>query len=88
MYKICDEAGYIYYFNVYKGKENKEKKKNNLSFRVAEILSLDYLGVGRCIVTDNYYSSIDLGEYLLKNNTNLIRTIKEKEFQLICYLTN
>lgn len=58
LFKICDEVGYIYDFIVCKGKENEEKKKNNLSFRVVEVLSRDYLGVGRCIVTDNYYTSI------------------------------
>lgn len=34
------------------------------------------LDVGRCIVTDSYYTSIPLAEYMLSRNTDLLGTLK------------
>lgn len=76
LFKICDDNGYTYDLIVYEGKKN-DTRQQNLSKNVVLELSKEYLDVGRTIVTDNYYTSIDLAETLLQRSTHLIGTIRK-----------
>lgn len=44
LFKACDEKKYTYNFKVYQGKEVNKKEKSQLSFKVVEELTLNYLG--------------------------------------------
>lgn len=75
LFKLCDDDGYTHDLIIYEGK--KAVRQDNMATNVVMKLCQPYLGVGRSVVTDNFYTSIDLAEKLLENNTHLIGTLRK-----------
>ncbi|CAH2236811.1 jg8567 [Pararge aegeria aegeria] len=75
LFKICDENGYVHDLIVYEGK--KTTPGQNLSKDVVMNLSEKYLDAGRSIVTDNFYTSVDLAKSLLNRSTHLLGTVRK-----------
>lgn len=75
IYKICTVDGYTWGYKIYCGQSNNLHGLDKPGSVVVE-LAEDLLDEGRCIVTDNYYTSIPLAEYLLSRNTDLCGTLK------------
>ncbi|CAH2006536.1 unnamed protein product [Acanthoscelides obtectus] len=74
VFKLCSSEGYTYNMKVYCGKE----KDAGASVPTNIVLSLaeNLLDSGRTIVTDNYYTSLDLANKLLDRQTHLIGTLR------------
>ena len=70
LFKLCDEKGYTYSISVYTGKG--DGQPTNVVMNLVE----PYLGCGRTVCTDNYYTSIPLAQSLLKNKTHLVGTLR------------
>lgn len=75
VFKLCCNGGYTYNAKIYSGKQ--EEKQKDLASKVVLELTLDLLGKGRTLITDNYYTSIDLAEKLLENKTHLVGTLRK-----------
>lgn len=74
LYKICDDDGYTHDLIVYEGKKpGNQNSPTNIVMKLCD----QYLGVGRSVVTDNFYTSIDLASKLLEKNTHLIGTLRK-----------
>jgi hypothetical protein len=73
IFKLCDSAGYTYNMAIYKGKSDRVL---SLPTEVVMQLSQPYLHVGRTLVTDNYYTSIQLANNLLTAQTHLVGTLR------------
>ena len=73
IWAICDSKnGYLLDFSVYSGKEKDADKNVALSTRVVENLSEKYTNEGHIIYMDNFYSSVELYEKLLKKILGLV----------------
>lgn len=73
-FKLCCSRGYTWKILLYAGQE----KVEGMSVPTNVVLSLanDLLGAGRIIVTDNYYTSLELANFLLERQTHLIGTLR------------
>lgn len=79
LFLVCDRTGYTYRFHVYQGKEdpitsmvhNLPPDSQHLSITEKVIVWLmgNLLDKGYITYADNFYSSINLNQYLLKNKT-------------------
>ncbi|CAK9813113.1 PiggyBac transposable element-derived protein 4 [Anthophora plagiata] len=80
-FMLCEaNTGYIYSQIIYTGKGtiiNEEYK--NLSQPTSIILTLaePLLDKGCCIITDNYYTSLELASILLTRNTDIYGTVRQ-----------
>lgn len=79
-FKLCTLPGYTYKINVYAGKNNDEI--NNTPLNVVMSLCSDLLYKGHTLVTDNWYTSVDLAKKLLDAETHLIGTIRKNRKHL------
>ena len=80
-YKIwcrADMSGYIYEFDVYQGKseENDMKERFGLGGSVVEKLTLSLKGDNYTIMVDNYFTSVELFEYLRANKIFACGTVR------------
>ncbi|XP_060806465.1 piggyBac transposable element-derived protein 4 [Amyelois transitella] len=75
LFKLCDDDGYALDIIVYEGKT--ANRQDSVATDVVMKLCQPYLGVGRSVVTDNFYTSVDLAKKLLDNNTHLIGTLRK-----------
>lgn len=75
LFKICDPDAYTYEISIYQGKSDQQKA--GLTKNVVLQLSKDYLNEGRFLVTDNFYTSLELADDLLQNKTHLIGTLRK-----------
>lgn len=75
VFKLCCGAGYTWNMKIYAGKEREEGASvpTNVVISLAENL----LCQGRTIVTDNYYTSLELAEKLLEKQTHLLGTLRK-----------
>ena len=71
IFKLCSAAGYIYNMKIYCGKE--QDKMECVPTKVVMTLADKLLDSGRTIVTDNYYTSVDLVNKLLDRKTHLCK---------------
>lgn len=71
---MCADHGYTYNLKIYAGKQRDPSGAvpTNVVMNLAEKL----LDAGRTIVTDNYYSSIELANKLLDRRTHLLGTLR------------
>ena len=86
MFVLCPSdakwSGYSWNFEVYYGKDttytNPEIAATNLSMSesVVAYLMRDLLDKGRHVVTDNWYTSLRLGEYLLTRGTTMTGVVR------------
>jgi len=64
LFKLCGVNGYTYNIDVYAGKSQTDGR--GLGCRVVVDLSSIYLNSGRIIITDNFYTSLNLANELLE----------------------
>lgn len=76
LFKLCCPEAYTYNVEIYQGKSNLSGT-DSLSKAVVLRLCDDYLDSGRTIITDNFYTSIQLAESLLTRETHLIGTVRK-----------
>lgn len=76
LFKLCCADSYTYNIEIYQGKTD-HSGVNSLSKTVVLELCQDYLNEGRTIVTDNFYTSLELATDLLKKKTHLVGTIRK-----------
>ncbi|KAK9731086.1 Transposase IS4 [Popillia japonica] len=67
-------TGYTYNIIIYAGKENGERVTPE---DIVTFLTQDIIGVGRTLVTDNWYTSLPLAKRMLDSDTHLIGTIRK-----------
>lgn len=75
LFKLCDDDGYTLDLIVYEGKIT--NRLSNVATDVVMKLCQPYLGVGRSVVTDKFYTSVELAKKLLEKNTHLIGTLRK-----------
>ena len=79
-YLLCTRKGYILKTKFYTGKDTLNYLSNDNNLLFSERISIEmlqgYVGSGRTLVADNYYNSIPLALYLLKNKTHIVGTIR------------
>lgn len=80
LFKLCGVNGYTYNMEVYAGKSQTDGR--GLGCRVVVDLSSRYLNCGRTIITDNFYTSLNLANELLEKNTHLIGTLRSNRVKL------
>lgn len=76
IFKLCDENGYTFETEVYKGKSDTATAGRN-SNRVVLNLMKDYLDSGRTLVADNYYNNLELSNVLLERKTHTVGTLRK-----------
>jgi len=72
-FKLCDSSGFTYNMAIYKGKSDRAL---SLPTEVAMQLSQPYLNAGKTLVTDNFYTCIQLADNLLNARTHLVGTVR------------
>lgn len=77
MYKLCLEEGYTYDLKIYCGKEKVEGSSACVPTNIVINLCEPLLNCGRCIYTDNYYTSMELAHKLLEKKTHLVGTLRK-----------
>ena len=79
---ICYVRAKVIYIKTkfYTGKNTLNYLSNDNNLLFSERISIEmlqgYIGSGRTLVADNYYNSIPLALYLLKNKTHIVGTIR------------
>ncbi|KAJ8945605.1 hypothetical protein NQ314_009132 [Rhamnusium bicolor] len=78
LYKICDQVGYTYRIIPYCGKKNENDLGHGcLATNVVMSLMTPYLGHGRILCTDNFYTSVPLIEELSDPKTYFVGTYRK-----------
>ena len=78
----CDaETGYALKGKIYQGKEG-DKVAVNLGSNLVKELSAPYFGSGRNVTCDNFFTSVDLADDLLKERLTLLGTIRKNKADL------
>lgn len=75
VFKLCCNDGYTWNMKVYSGKE--ADGRTSVPTKVVMDLSEKLLNQGRTVVTDNFYTSLELADKLLKKNTHLLGTLRK-----------
>ena len=73
IFKLCDKSGYTFNMTIYKGKSD---RTFSLPTEIVMNLSQPYLNAGRTLVTDNFYTSVELAKKLLQSRTHLVGTLR------------
>jgi len=77
IWKLCDQASYLYTFDVYTGKRGTEKLEGGLGFQVVKKLVCQLPeSLPRHVFADNFFASVALAEELLHGNMLFTGTIK------------
>jgi len=74
IFKLCAKDYYILQYNIYAGKN--EVRETNVSYKIVLKLMEPYINLGRCLYVNNWYSSVELAEELLKENTHMVGTLR------------
>jgi hypothetical protein len=74
---LYSTTGYCFRFEVYTGKSENRDKKTNIGQQVVLRLLEEYLGCGRVLFTDNYFTSPLLAIELNSKFTGLVGTIRK-----------
>lgn len=61
LFKLCDDHGYTLDLIVYEGKIT--NRLSNVAMDVVMKLCQSYLGVDRSVVTDNFYTRVELANF-------------------------
>ncbi|XP_055910500.1 piggyBac transposable element-derived protein 4 [Eupeodes corollae] len=83
VYKLCDTNGYTYTSSIYAGKcdNNNQRGRPTESTSHSTQIVLDladrYLGKGRTMTTDNFYTSLSLAKHLIERETHLVGTLRK-----------
>lgn len=76
IFKLCDETGYTYETEIYKGKSSTETAGRKSNTIVLNLMK-DYLDQGRTLVADNYYNNLQLTDMLLERKTHNVGTLRK-----------
>ena len=79
IFKLCDKTGYTYNMTIYKGKND---RTFSMPTEIVLNLSQPYLNNGRTLVTDNFYTSVELANKLLQSRTHLVGTVRSNRRSL------
>lgn len=71
-FELCTDDGFIIDLIIYKGKGTR-----GVTFGIVDKLMRNYLGKGHTLYMDNYYNSVQLAEYLYKNKTHVVETLRK-----------
>jgi hypothetical protein len=76
LYKVCTPQGFTWDVSIQAGSG---ENLNGLDLSGSKVVRLteQVLDEGRLVITDNYYTSIGLAEFLLSRKTNLLGTIRK-----------
>lgn len=74
LFKLCCDRGYTWNLKVYAGKE--ADGGVSVPTKIVTSLAENLLDSGRVIITDNYYTSLELANILLDRKTHLIGTLR------------
>lgn len=77
LFKLCDPAAYTYTLRINTGKNEISSANPTVSENVVMELMRNYLGKGRTLATDNYYTSLPLCKKLNKRKPHLIGTLRK-----------
>ncbi|KAJ8938258.1 hypothetical protein NQ314_011553 [Rhamnusium bicolor] len=78
LFKICDQVGYTHRIIPYCGKKNENDLGHGcLATNVVMSLMTPYLGHGRILCTDNFYTSVPLIEELSDQKTYFVGTYRK-----------
>ncbi|CAG5058849.1 unnamed protein product [Parnassius apollo] len=75
LFKLCTLPGYTCKLELYAGKNN--ELVNTTPTRVVMSLCKHILGCGHTLVTDNWYTSLELANELLDKDTHLVSTLRK-----------
>ncbi|XP_067121900.1 piggyBac transposable element-derived protein 4-like [Centruroides vittatus] len=79
-FMLCESSsGYLYKFIIYTGKDTiLDPKYNQMQITSQIVLSLvdPLLNKGHCVTTDNYYTSPQLADYLISQQTDIYGTLR------------
>ncbi|KAJ8877229.1 hypothetical protein PR048_021683 [Dryococelus australis] len=75
LFELCSAHGYTWNISVYCGKER--DPSGAVPTKIVMKLSEGLLDAGRTIVTDNYYSSLQLANCLLDRKTHVLGTLRK-----------
>ncbi|CAG5015359.1 unnamed protein product [Parnassius apollo] len=75
LFKLCTLPGYTCKLELYAGKNN--ELVNTTPTRVVMSLCKHILGCGHTLVTDNWYTSLELANELLDKDTHLVGTLRK-----------
>lgn len=83
IFKLCDMSGYVWNASIYCGKGSSDKRPG-LDHAGSVILDLgeSLLDKGRLFVADNWYSSIELANFLKTRNTEYCGTVRKNRKNL------
>ena len=83
IWAICDSIShYLLKMDVYKGREIGEPRETNLGSKVVLKLSEPFQKSGRNITRDNFFTNLELRRKLLKQNLNIVGTIRKNRKEL------
>ncbi|CAK1585495.1 unnamed protein product [Parnassius mnemosyne] len=77
IYKLCTVDGFTWGYQIYCGQSERLFDLDTTGSIVVK-LAEGLLDEGRCIITDNYYTSVPLAEFLISRNTDLCGTLNKK----------
>jgi hypothetical protein len=82
IWSLCDNGThYVSNLQVYLGKEGPSPEQNQGARVVKQLMSHLY-GTGRNVTTDNFFTSHDLGQFLLSQNITLLGTMRKSRTEL------
>ena len=93
-YLICDSHNfYCYKFIIYAGSESMKKifkpfieKNNYYNFNKIELISLylldNFLDQSRIVYMDNYYTTLNLAEFLVNHKTGIVGTMRKNRIKI------
>lgn len=81
IFKVCSPLGYTWDLKIYSG-QNERRAGLDLPGSTVIDLVEPLLDAGRLVITDNYYTSMDLAKYLYERKTNLLGTVRKNRIGL------
>ncbi|KAG8228082.1 hypothetical protein J437_LFUL000082 [Ladona fulva] len=75
LYKLCFDKGITWNMKIYTGKDAGRSAPTAVVMELAERL----LDAGRKLITDNYYTSLELAELLINRKTHLLGAVQKKQ---------
>jgi hypothetical protein len=90
-YCCCTSDGVTLDFLIYHGAMNRELQEQegfSTTERIAYSLVKKFLNEGRCIYLDNFYTTPQLADYFLQNNTTMVGTVRTNRKNFPVLLAN
>lgn len=75
MYKLCSANGYILNLRIYTGKGQDYDNTGHAGFIIKNLME-PYYDRGRILFCDNFYTNVQIGEFLAQKNTKICGTYR------------